>query len=120
MSKNYCLHWNMPPVGFGKRSDDGLSCRNPNCRNIHEEVPEHDKPAAMELKGFLETRPRRAREQSTQGRRWNSTDGKDNKDGKGGAKGDNGKNGKGAQPVIVPDGVDPMTIRDAWKPYVGV
>ena len=116
MSKKYCLHWNMPPVGFGKRSKDQKTCLNPNCRNIHEEVPEHDKPAAKELKEFFETRPTR-REQSTPGRRRNGAEGKDGKDGKGGAKGDKGKNGKGTQPVSVPEGVDPLTVQDAWGSY---
>ena len=105
----------MPPVGFGKRSQDGKTCLNPDCRNIHEDVPdtEADQYAAKELKEYLLTKPKR----SNDGK--GGKKGKEGKEGKGGAKGDNGKNGKGLNAVPVLDGVDPLQVNDAWKSYGG-
>ena len=112
MSKTYCLYWNMPPVGFGKRSADGKTCQNPNCRNVHEDIPDNDKDqyAARELETYLLERPK---DQGAQ----KGKKGKEGKEGKGGAKGDTGKNGKGLPLATVPEGVDPLTIQDAWKSY---
>ena len=86
MSKPYCLWWNKPPIGFGKRNADESLCLNPSCRCIHADIPEEDLDAAKEVKIYLMEREKA--KQSGGG-----TNGKGKDGGKGWYKGGKGKDG---------------------------
>ena len=109
MSKPYCLWWNMPPVGFGRRTEDGTFCLNPGCRNTHEDVPEADLDAAKELKIYLIDKEK----VKAQGGGTQSSKGKDG--GKGLYKG--GDNGKGSPVGARGKGDDPLWNNDSWAQY---
>ena len=113
----------MPPVGFGRRTEDGTFCLNPGCRNTHEDVPEADLDAAKELKIYLIDKEK----VKAQGGGTQSSKGKDG--GKGWRKGGRGKNGgkdlhkggdngKGSPASATGKGDDPVWNNDSWAGYV--
>ena len=126
MSKPYCLWWNKPPIGFGKRNADETLCLNPGCRCLHADIPEEDLEAAKEVKIYLMEREKAKQilQQSggvsngrgkDGGKGWHKG-GKGKDGGKDGHKG--GDSGKGSPADANGKGNDPLWAADSWAQYV--
>ena len=102
MSKNYCIHFQHPPAGFGRRTKDGKRCNYSECKRLHEDAEGEDKAKAEHIKNYMvlvQMRNRLVGEGKGSGR--NRAPGRAKSNTRGGERQE----------------TDPMQANDAWRQY---